>query len=96
MSQQKLAPVTNYREGVPYLVVGKDVRAFLDCYRRRELGPVEWARSAMTARVFPCLDWHDPLAFVIGAGRGLWRQLLLGPKTAWHAMRRRAAPVRLT
>jgi len=76
LTGQKPAPVAHYREGVRYLVVGKDFRAFLDYYRRGELGPVEWARSVMTARVFPYLDWRDPLPFVMAAGRGLWRRLL--------------------
>jgi len=76
LTGQKPAPRAEYREGVRYLVVGKDFRAFLDYYRRGELGPVEWARSVMTARVFPYFDWRDPLPFVMAAGRGLWRRLL--------------------
>ncbi len=95
LTGQKPAPVTHYREGVRFLVVGKDFRAFLDYYRRGELGPVEWVRSVMTARVFPYFDWRDPLPFVMAAGRGLWRRLVHGPKKAWQAIRRRAARVRV-
>jgi predicted ATP-grasp superfamily ATP-dependent carboligase len=95
LTGQKPAPRTEYREGLRYLVVGRDVRAFLDYYRRGELGPVEWARSVMTARVFPYLDWRDPLPFVMAAGRGLWRRLLHWPKKARQAIRRRAARVRV-
>jgi D-aspartate ligase len=76
LTGQKPAPRTEYREGVRYIELGKDFRAFLDYYRRGELGPVEWARSVMTARVFPYFDWHDPLPFVMAAGRGLWRRLV--------------------
>ena len=95
LTGQKPAPVTHYREGVRYLVLGKDFRAFLDYYRRGELGPVEWARSVLTARVFPYFAWRDPLPFVMATGCGLWRRLLHGPKKAWQAIRRRAARVRV-
>ena len=53
LTGQKPAPVTHYRDGVRFLVLGKDFRAFLDYYRRGELGPIEWVRSVLTARVFP-------------------------------------------
>jgi D-aspartate ligase len=88
LTGQKPAPLTEYREGVRFLVVGKDFRAFLDYYRRGELGPLEWARSVMTARVFPYFAWRDPLPFVRAAGSNLWRRLLRGPKQAWQAIRR--------
>jgi predicted ATP-grasp superfamily ATP-dependent carboligase len=95
LTGQKPAPRTEYREGVRFLVVGKDFRAFLDYHRRGELGPVEWARSVMTARVFPYLDWRDPLPFVMAVAGNLWRRLLHGPKKAWRAIRRRAARARV-
>ena len=96
LTGQKPEPQTEYRVGVRYLVVGKDFRAFLDYYRRGELGPVAWARSAMTARVFPYLDRRDPLPFVLAVIRGLWRRLVHGPKKARLALRRRAARRRIT
>jgi D-aspartate ligase len=97
LTGQKPAPRTEYRLGVRYLVTaGKDIRAFLDYYRRGELGPVEWVRSVMTARVFPYFDWRDPLPFLIAAGRGVWRRLVHGPKEARQALRRRTASGRVT
>jgi len=95
LTGQKPASVTHYREGVRFLVVGKDFRAFLDYHRRGELGPLEWARSVMTARVFPYFDWRDPLPFVMATGGGLWRRLVHWPKKARQAIRRRAARVRV-
>jgi D-aspartate ligase len=96
LTGQKPAPVTHYRAGVRFLVVGKDFRAFLDYYRRGELGPLEWVRSVMTARVFPYFAWRDPLPFVMAVGGNLWRRLLQGPKKASLAIRRRAARARVT
>jgi predicted ATP-grasp superfamily ATP-dependent carboligase len=95
LTGQKPASVTHYREGARFLVVGKDFRAFLDYHRQEELGPLEWARSVMTARVFPYYDWRDPLPFVMATGGGLWRRLLHWPTKAWQAIRRRAARVRV-
>jgi len=96
LTGQKPAPVTHYREGVRFLFVGKDFRAFLDYYRRGELGPLEWVRSILTARVFPYFAWRDPLPFVMTTGNNLWRRLRHGPKKARQAIRRRAARVRGT
>jgi predicted ATP-grasp superfamily ATP-dependent carboligase len=93
LTGQKPAPVTRYREGVRYLVVGKDVRAFLDLHRRGELGLLEWVRSALTARVFPYFDLRDPLPFLMATPGGLWRRFLTWPAKAWQAMWRRAARV---
>jgi len=77
LTGQKPAPQTEYRVGVRYLVaVGKDFRAFLDYSRRGELSFLGWARSVLTARVFPYLDWRDPLPFVLAVIRGFWRRLL--------------------
>jgi len=95
LTGQKPAPVTHYREGVRYLVVGKDFRAFLDCYRRGELGPVGWIRSVLTARVFPYFAWRDPLPFVMAVAGNLWRRLLTWPKQARREIRRRAARVQV-
>jgi D-aspartate ligase len=89
LTGQKPAPQTEYRVGIRYLVMGKDFRAFLTYYQRGELGPVDWARSVMTARVFPYLDWRDPLPFAMAVMGGLWRRLVYWPKKAWHRMRRR-------
>ena len=96
LTGQKPAPVTHYREGVRFVTPGKDFRAFLDYYRRGELGPLEWARSVMTARVFPYFAWRDPLPFVMAVAGNLWRRLRHGPKQAWQAIRRRAARARVT
>jgi predicted ATP-grasp superfamily ATP-dependent carboligase len=95
LTGQKPAPVTHYREGVRYLVLGKDFRAFLDYHRRGELGALEWVRSVMTARVFPYFAWRDPLPFVMAAGSNLWRRLLHGSKKARQAIRRRVARARV-
>jgi len=95
LTGQKPAPVTRYREGVRFLVLGKDFRAFLDYHRRGELGLVEWVRSVLTARVFPYFAWRDPLPFVMAVAGNQWRRLGHGPKRAWHAIRRRAARVRV-
>jgi D-aspartate ligase len=89
LTGQKPAPQTGYREGVRYLVLRRDCRAFLDYYRRGELGPVEWARSLAAARAFPYLDRRDPLPFVMAVIRGIWRQLISLGNTVWHGMRRR-------
>jgi D-aspartate ligase len=87
LTGQKPAPRTEHREGVRYVVVGKDFRAFLDYYRRGELGPVQWAHSVATARVFPYLDWRDPFPFLVAAGRGLWRRLFFWRKKARQGLR---------
>ena len=87
LTGQKPAPRTEHREGIRYVVVGKDFRAFLDYYRRGELGPVQWARSVATARAFPYLDWRDPFPFLVAAGRGLWRRLFSWRKKARQGLR---------
>ena len=89
LTGQKPAAQTEYRVGLRFLVVGKDFRAFLHYRRRGELGFAAWARSVLTARVFPHLDPRDPLPFVLAVVRGLWRRLVYRPMKAWHGIRRR-------
>lgn len=88
LTGQKPAPVTRYREGVRYVSLANDFRAFLFYNRRGELGPVEWVRSVATARVFAYFDWRDPLPFVMAAGRGLSARLLKWAKKARKQIRR--------
>ncbi|HXJ81939.1 MAG TPA: hypothetical protein VMS64_25045 [Candidatus Methylomirabilis sp.] len=75
LTGQKPEPVVTFREGVRYLVVGKDVRAFAEYRRRGELGLVAWIRSLASVRAFPFLDCGDPVPFLMAMARGLWQRL---------------------
>lgn len=68
MTEQPLPPQREYRTGVKWLYLEKDIYAFLRCRRAGELTALQWVASLWGEKQHALFAWDDPAP----AARWLW------------------------
>jgi D-aspartate ligase len=70
---QKQLPLPRQREGMRWVDVSNDLRAFRDYRRLGEWSLAQWARSYIGRNHYAFFDWRDPLPGLVPYGRGAMR-----------------------
>jgi len=80
--RKSVRPATTYKQGVKWINLLADIRAFLEYRRRRQLGLGQWLASLMRVRSCAYFAWDDPMPAVSMTFRAI-RNAISG-KVKWR------------